>query len=159
MSRSKLCVLFSVFFLCMCATSYSASVNLKEYIHNRLKKNYTKKGSANRDKKIHVVCITIPKSGTHLLHKALVSLVPKGIVHPDKDGPSEAFMDKIREKNQNPPPNHYKGLFHVPTVGPVPGKIAHRLKTEPLPIHTGLIGPIRSKAKNYFPHIQKLVFL
>lgn len=68
----------------------------------------------------HIICITIPKSGTHLLHKCLVLLNMKGVFHPEQNGVSEKFIEKIRELNKLPPPNHYKGLFHIPTVGKIP---------------------------------------
>ncbi len=62
----------------------------------------------------HIICITIPKSGTHLLHKCLVLLNLKNVYHPDKNGVSERFIEKVRALNQNPPPNHYKDFSTYP---------------------------------------------
>lgn len=76
----------------------------------------------------HIICITIPKSGTHLLHKCLVLLNLKGVYHPEKNGVSEAFIKRVKELNKNPPPNHYKGLFHIPTVGPVPKGLVKQME-------------------------------
>jgi hypothetical protein len=76
----------------------------------------------------HIICITIPKSGTHLLHKCLVLLNLKGVYHPEKNGVSERFIDKVRKLNKYPPPNHYKGLFHIPTVGPIPKGLVKQMQ-------------------------------
>lgn len=81
-----------------------------------------------RKKDKHIVCVTIPKSGTHLLYKCLRLLTLKDVVHPKREGPSQNFIEKIRLLNQNPPPNHWKGLFHIPTVGPIPVDTVNSMK-------------------------------
>lgn len=82
---------------------------------------------------MHIMCVTIPKCGTHLLHRCLVELNLKGFIHPEKNGVSDEFKARVRALNQNPPPHHYRGLFHIPTVGPIPEKIADRMERKLIP--------------------------
>lgn len=60
------------------------------------------------------VCITIPKSGTHLLLKCLSLFKIKGFKSHDQKGvTNQTKLDKIRAKNLLPPPFHYKGKYHL----------------------------------------------
>lgn len=113
---SLLCLLFQIQGFC----AETKRLHVSEILQENLA------GKANRQK--HIVCVTIPKSGTHLLHKCLILLDLKGVTHPKKQGVSEAFVAKIRELNKNPPPNHWRGLFHIPTVGKIPKGLAKHLK-------------------------------
>ncbi len=79
---------------------------------------------ANKPEK--VVCISIPKCGTHLLLKC-ISLFDSSqhkVQHK-----TTKFKQSKREKlffqqvNQYNPPNHFKGRLHVPTMGPLPAMI------------------------------------
>lgn len=109
-------------------------------------------------KPMHLVCITIPKSGTHLLHKCLVLLNLEGFHHPEKDGVSSDFVAKVRALNQLPPPNHYRGLFHIPTVGPVPEKIARRLKEKTTPHSFWSHWPYTTESESLFNEYAKANF-
>lgn len=78
------------------------------------------KQTTSENGKDKIVCITIPKSGTHLLLKCLTLFKIPEVYHVELDQPPPAMVKRARELNQNPPPNHYKGQFHIPTVGPLP---------------------------------------
>jgi hypothetical protein len=93
---------------------------------NRPSKKTVKKPTT--DKK-HIICITIPKSGTHLLHKCLTLLTSSDIHHPSKNGLPKRAIIQIRKLNKKTPPHHYKGFFHIPTVGPIPDTLVQRLKS------------------------------
>lgn len=84
---------------------------------------------ARKGKDKHIICITIPKTGTHLLYKCLQLLKLKNVVHLKKNGVSQRMLDKIQLLNQNPPPNHWKGFFHIPTVGPIPEHAVKMMKS------------------------------
>lgn len=90
------------------------------FIPNFMFSQETFQMSTSEEKQVHIVCITIPKSGTHLLYNTIVSLTPNGIFHPQKNGLKKSEIMKIRKLNQKKPPNNYKGFFHIPTVGPLP---------------------------------------
>lgn len=68
----------------------------------------------------HIICISIPKSGTHLFHKCLVLFDLKDVYHSEKKGLSQEFIAMIKRLNTKSPPNHYRGIFHIPTAGPIP---------------------------------------
>ncbi len=76
-------------------------------------------------KKDKIICICIPKTGTHLLLKCL-SLFQVPNITFDYEKPKNTNLEHlahIRAKNKFPPPYHYKGQFHVPTSGPLPRNI------------------------------------
>ncbi len=85
-------------------------------------------GEAATYPKKDIACITIPKSGTHLLYKCLKLLDSKNIQHPHKNGLSLGDIAKIRQLNKRQPPYHYKGFFHIPTVGPLPNGMIRRMQ-------------------------------
>lgn len=81
-----------------------------------------------KQKQDRVICLTIPKSGTHLLIKCLSLFKIPGIETDYKTSPNtKAAISKIRALNQQPPPHHYKGRFHTETVGDIPKKIVSHL--------------------------------
>ncbi len=60
-----------------------------------------------------VMCITIPKSGTHMLMRGISALNIKGLWYNcKKDIASSTKLNYIRSINKNLPPNHYKGLYY-----------------------------------------------
>lgn len=81
-----------------------------------------------------VLCIPMPKCGTHLVLKCLTLLGQPGI-HSKYDGapaveryrPKGALLEKMNRLNQFDPPYHYKGEFHIPSVGPVPTTLVQRM--------------------------------
>lgn len=107
----------------------------------------------------HIIAITIPKSGTHLLHKCVVLLDLKGIYHPDKNGVSQKFIEKVRALNKNPPPNHYRGLFHIPTVGPIPEGAVSQMKTSKFARSFWIHWPYTPESEKIFNHYGKSNFL
>jgi hypothetical protein len=81
--------------------------------------------------KNQAMVISIPKCGTHLLLKYLNMLELDGIrynVTADGGKRSAQYYKKIRKLNQFGPPNHYKGMFYLPKVGPIPKKLVARMK-------------------------------
>jgi len=80
-----------------------------------------------------IVSISIPKCGTHLLIKCLALFNLPGIDYnyTHEIVPSPEHLRFIREINRNLPPNHYKGLFHIPTVGPLPQAQIRRMENAP----------------------------
>lgn len=64
-----------------------------------------------------LMLITIPKSGTHLLHKCL-NLIDKRKLPFSYGGelPFQKWYEQSKEKNALPPPNHWKGQFHPSTI-------------------------------------------
>ncbi|HZW61265.1 MAG TPA: hypothetical protein VFF04_03500 [Candidatus Babeliales bacterium] len=72
------------------------------------------------------VCICIPKSGTHLLLKCLTLLEVPGVSYP-YDLKIER-NSRVVERNTQMPPDHYKGVYHVPTEGPLPVRFIHAMK-------------------------------
>lgn len=131
-------------------TSYEVKNKLADLL--KLQRNKVKTGQ-------HIICVTIPKTGTHLLHKCLVLLNLKGVHHPEKNGVSEKFVEKIRELNKNPPPNHYRGLFHIPTVGPVPKGAIKQMKTSKIPRSFWIHWPYTLESEKYFNKYGKANFL
>lgn len=79
----------------------------------------------------NVICITIPKCGTHLLMKCLTLFEQPGLVNHESDKeklkPSIFAQERYKRLNRFDPPNHYKGQLHVPTVGPLPKRIIDRI--------------------------------
>ena len=94
-----------------------------------MKKNYltTPPRDKDADDARHIVCVTIPKTGTHLLYKCFL-LLNLDVKHPQKKGVSEKFVERVRSRNKNPPPHHWKGLFHIPTVGAIPKATVKQMK-------------------------------
>jgi len=78
-----------------------------------------------------VVCITMPKCGTHLLLKCISLFNVPGLKtsynsqHSVK--PSPASEELYKQLNQFDPPYHFKGRLHVPTVGPLPQRLVSRM--------------------------------
>jgi len=89
-----------------------------------------------------LVCVSIPKCGTHLLLKLLTLLDIDGISYnyAKKITPSPKHLHEIREINKQGPPNHYKGLLHIPTVGPLPKNITQSLTNK------------RAKRRSFWTH-------
>lgn len=70
-----------------------------------------------------VSCITIPKSGTHLLLKCLAFM---GVPYKyDRELPQEKWYKKDRPLNLLPPPNHFKGYGHPYVDGQMPGGLTY----------------------------------
>ncbi len=71
-----------------------------------------------------VVCITMPKCGTHLLLKCLSLFdIPRleSSYKSDRHVKPSPFAEALYKRvNQFDPPNHFKGRLHIPTVGPLP---------------------------------------
>ena len=82
-------------------------------------KPHNNKDSEEQYAKDRIIAMTIPKCGTFLLTKCINLLGISGRqykkLYRDKED-----IDSIRRQNQLPPPNHYKGRLHLPTVGPLP---------------------------------------
>ncbi len=80
----------------------------------------------------NIVCITMPKCGTHLLLKCISLFESPGLTT-NYDGidnikPS-AFAEALYKRvNQYDPPHHFKGRLHTPTVGPFPKILATTMK-------------------------------
>lgn len=95
-----------------------------------------------------VVCISIPKCGTNLLTKC-ISLFGRTYYqddysnNPKNIGPNLTRLYK--KVNTLPPPNHYKGALHVPTVGPMPFFLIDAMKNH----KKGLF-------KTHWPYTKKL---
>ena len=68
-----------------------------------------------------IVCLMIPKCGTHLLAKCL-SLLGEPINRYDykKCGLTETHREAVRILNRFPPPNHYRGGLDPSVVGQIP---------------------------------------
>jgi len=77
-----------------------------------------------------VVCMTVPKCGTHLLIKCISLLGVEGGLYAGGQErvnvpPPKGAWDMYDRLNKFDPPHHFKGPLHVPTVGPFP-KILER---------------------------------
>jgi len=80
-----------------------------------------------------ILCISIPKCGTHLLKKCLALINPKNSVsYSNKIGLKNVVQRLIRKRiklNKNPaPPHHFKGNYDIPTVGVLPHFLVDLLK-------------------------------
>ncbi len=75
-------------------------------------------------KRNNVVCITMPKCGTHLLLKCISLFNVPGLQTNYKTEqyikPSRFAEALYKRVNQYDPPHHFKGRLHVPTMGPLP---------------------------------------
>lgn len=110
-----------------------------------------------------VVCMTMPKCGTHLLAKCISLFGVPGLhiddtfagnIQPTKHG--WAIYDRL---NIYDPPHHFKGRLHVPTMGPRPWLLENNLRTlkrknlfvSHWPYTTEALALLRSKhTKNFF---------
>lgn len=84
--------------------------------------------SSKKEKK--VVCIMVPKCGTHLLLKCLSLLDHErmpfkyvGTLYPERRYRRDQAYNKL------PPPNHYKGSEHPLVEGKLPWILVHNIKT------------------------------
>lgn len=93
-----------------------------------------------------------------MLHKCLQLLDLKKVHIPIKDGANQHFVDAIREQNKYPPPFHYRGNFHIPTVGPIPKKAAYRMKTKKHPRLFSLHWPYTEESEKIFSKYGKANF-
>lgn len=100
--------------------------------------------------KRHIICITIPKSGTHLLYKCLELINLKDVDFPERKPISPQFVEMARRINRYPPPNHYKGNFHVPTVGPIPKGTFVRMKNNIQPTAFTIHWPYTKESEDIF---------
>lgn len=73
----------------------------------------------------NVVCFTLPKSGSHLLTKCLNFFKQPGLYtgYKTPPRPNAAARARYALYNRYNPPHHYKGMFHIPTVGPISKKL------------------------------------
>ena len=68
-----------------------------------------------------VVCIMIPKCGTHLLCKCIAYFGDPLMRYPYETRKlTKESVLTVRAKNALPPPHHFKGCYDIPTVGSVP---------------------------------------
>ena len=71
-----------------------------------------------------VMCVTMPKCGTHLLLKCISLFnVPRMQFPYNRTNalkPTPAKWKKLNALNKFDPPHHYKGPLHIPTGGPLP---------------------------------------
>ena len=79
-----------------------------------------------------VVCIMLPKCGTHLLCKCIAyfgdPLMRYGYetrILPDE------MITTLRSLNKLPPPHHYKGRYDIPSVGPMPLFLEEKIEKLP----------------------------
>ncbi len=74
-----------------------------------------------------VMCVTIPKCGTHLLLKCISLFnIPRMQFPYNRTNalkPSPAKWKKLNTLNRFDPPHHYKGPLHIPTAGPIPENV------------------------------------
>jgi len=79
-----------------------------------------------------VVCIMLPKCGTHLLCKCITYFGDPLMRYPYE---SRILTDEtvatLRSLNKLSPPNHYKGRYDIPTVGQMPLFLAEKLEVLP----------------------------
>jgi sulfotransferase 6B1 len=78
----------------------------------------------------NIVCITIPKCGTHLIMKALVLTGEKGFGFNYNHG-FKSWRNHIsffKRVNANPPPHHYKGIYYYAQGNPLSTRIANALQ-------------------------------
>lgn len=76
-----------------------------------------------------VVCIMVPKCGTHLLLKCLSLMDHERMPFKYVGNLDPARRYKLdQRRNQFPPPNHYKGSEHPLIEGPLPLAFVHYMK-------------------------------
>jgi len=100
------------------------------------RKNMRVSHETKKNNKNNVVCITIPKCGTHLLMKCLKLLDLKNaalknnhVVRIFQEAPLRERMREAIEINKKMAPNYYKGILHVPSVGGLPQHIINRINS------------------------------
>jgi len=121
---------FGIFFL---SHAFCARYQKKPIVHKNARAKPKKKRPAHSKKNDKIISLSIPKCGTHLLIKCLALFKIPGIEYEytKEVKPAPEYLKMIREKNKNLPPNHYKGIFHIPTVGPVPLAQIKRMEKAP----------------------------
>lgn len=83
-----------------------------------------------------VICVTIPKSGTHLLLKCLTLFDQPNMTF-KFDGNIESYKPvgarkkKFDRLNRFDPPHHYKGEFDLTTEGPISKRFVARIHEKP----------------------------
>jgi len=123
---TTLTLFFDVFFLT--GPACAATTTKKPLVHITAKiarEKFLEKIRPQQQKNVaqdKILSISIPKCGTHLLIKCLALFEAPGIdyKYTQEVIPRPEHLAFIRAKNKQLPPHHYKGLFHVPTVGPIP---------------------------------------
>lgn len=119
-----------LYFFCFFIGLSSVAISDNKYHKNKRPIRYPK---PNTDK---VVCITMPKCGTHLLIKC-ISLFEQPRLYLRYEGTHEAYKPrgarkkKFDQLNKFDPPHHYKGEFHIPTVGALPKLLKNFLYHSP----------------------------
>ncbi len=124
----KKSIVLSVIFMSIALPHLAARHHLKSKpkLTPTLAKKAAPKAASYNKNRDRVVCVSIPKCGTHLLVKCLTLFQIPGISfgYEQPIKPSPEHLATIREINKNPPPNHFKGMFHIPTVGPLPSGLS-----------------------------------
>lgn len=67
-----------------------------------------------------VLCVTIPKCGTHLLMKCITELNIAGLSYNYTKEAKATSIQRIRKINKRPPPNHFKGIYYETLKGILP---------------------------------------
>jgi len=87
----------------------------------------------------HIMCITIPKCGTHLFLKCLTQFNLENVsFRYNQEFKLDKEMKKAIEINKKLAPDYYRGKFHIPSVGGLPQNLTRRMK--------------RSGRRAYFEH-------
>lgn len=84
---------------------------------------YQKKSSIqlkNQSTQDRVLCVTIPKCGTHLLVKCITELNITGLSYNYTKEAKTTSIQRIRKINKRPPPNHFKGVYYDTLKGILP---------------------------------------
>lgn len=82
---------------------------------------HSKNNHANIDRHSNrVVCICIPKCGTHLLMKCISAFSIKGLTYNYNQEIHQTSEKKIRQLNKKLPPYHYKGIYYDILKGKLP---------------------------------------
>lgn len=76
--------------------------------------------SKNRSTQDRVVCIGIPKCGTHLLMKCITEFNIKGLSYNYTKEAKTTSIKTIRKFNKKPPPNHFRGVYYPTLKGILP---------------------------------------
>lgn len=152
-SFKKLIITFTLFtsvFLLLNSTMFAATPKKERATGKKQKK----KSTGPR----HLISISIPKAGTHLLYKCVRLLDSENkFIHPNREGLHQNLINKVRALNKNPPPNHYRGPYHLPTSGKLPNAVA-RMKKWKKPRSFWLHWPYTAESEERFAHYGKSNF-
>ncbi len=74
----------------------------------------------NQSTQNRVMCVTIPKCGTHLLMKCITELNISGLSYNYTKEAKTTSVQRIRKINKKPPPHHFKGVYYETLKGILP---------------------------------------